>query len=271
MNKTVIITGCSSGIDKATALYFGERGYNVIATMRTPERENGLEGVKHIDIQKMDVTDRDSIKAVVGYAIEKFGTVDVLVNNAGIGVFGAFEAADEDLIRKQFDTNVFGVMNTIKEILPHFRSRKKGKIINISSGVGKVPLPMQSLYGSTKFALEGFSESLHYELSSLGISVKIVLPGNIKTDFFKSLYVTDITGFPDYKAYQQKVLTNIEKLNEKTGASPEFVASIIYKAATDNKNKLRYLAGKDISLFAKVRKILPDSLFMKVIKNKLEK
>lgn len=271
MKKTVFITGSSAGIGKATTLLFAKKDWNVIATMRSPEKGKDFESIPNIYVQKLDVRDPISIEEAVGAGIEKFGQIDVLINNAGIGVFGAFEAANSSLIKKQFDTNVFGVMGTIKQILPHFRQRRKGTIVNISSGVGKVPLPMQSLYGATKFAIEGFSESLSYELASLNILVKIVLPGNIKTDFFKSLSVTDISNYPDYKNYQDKVLGNIEELNKSTGASPEFVAEIIHKAATDNSKRIRYLAGKDISLFSKVRKLLPDGLFMKIVRGKLEK
>ncbi|MGL4631906.1 MAG: SDR family oxidoreductase [Leadbetterella sp.] len=269
--KTAIITGCSAGIGKETAIYFSKKGWNVIATMRNPSAETELQRFSNIDIVKLDVTSLDSIKDAIEYAINKYNTIDLLVNNAGLGVFGAFEAASDEEILKQFNTNVFGVMNTIKVILPHFRRRKEGMIINISSGVGKIPMPMQSLYGSTKFALEGFSEALSYELADLGIKVKLVLPGNIKTDFFKALTVTDISQFQDYKIYQEKVLNNIETMNSQTGATPEYVASIIYEAASDGKNQLRYVAGKDIALFSKVRKLLPDSWFMKIVKSKLEK
>lgn len=268
--KTILITGASAGIGKATVRLFAQRDWNVIATMRSTEKGKDLESIPNVLVQQLDVTDSASIRQAIDNSIEKFGQIDVLVNNAGIGVFGAFEAADDQLIKKQFDTNVFGVMKLIKSILPHFREKKQGTIINISSGVGKVPLPMQSLYGSTKFAIEGFSESVSYELASLGIMVKLVLPGNIQTDFFKSLTVTDISNYKDYQAYQTKVLDKIEKLNQDTGATPEYVAEVIYKAATDGKRKMRYMAGKDISLFAKVRKLLPDGLFMKIVRSRLE-
>jgi NAD(P)-dependent dehydrogenase (short-subunit alcohol dehydrogenase family) len=270
MKKTVFITGSSAGIGKAATQLFAKRGWNVVATMRNPEKVKDFDSTENILIQKMDVTDSLSISEALGSGIKKFGHIDVLVNNAGIGVFGAFEAADHELIKKQFDTNVFGLMETIKQVLPHFRKKRKGTIVNISSGVGKVPLPMQSLYGATKFAVEGFSESLSYELADQNILVKIVLPGNIKTDFFSSLIVTDISKYTDYKDYQDKVLSNIEKLNQNTGASPDFVAEIIYKASTSSSRRLRYMAGKDISLFSKVRKLLPDSIFMKIVRNKLE-
>ena len=271
MRKTILITVCSSGIGKSTALYFAKRGWDVVATMRNPDKVRGLGSFSKITLKQMDVTDTKSIERTIQESIQYFGQIDAIVNNAGIGIFGAFEAAKPEQLKNQFDTNVFGMMETIRQILPHFRERKQGRIINISSGVGKVPLPMQTLYAASKFAVEGFSESLYYELASLGIKVKLVIPGNIKTDFFKSLTVTDISNFPDYHAYQKKVVNNIEKLNKTTGASPDHVATVIYKAVTDTRPTLRYMAGMDISLFSKVRKILPDNLFMSIVRKTLEK
>jgi short-subunit dehydrogenase len=271
MDKTIIITGSSTGIGKSTAKYFAQNGWNVLATMRSPDKERELHEFPNISIHTMDVTSPDNIRQTIEHGIEHFGKIDVLVNNAGIGVFGAFEAASSNEISKQFDVNLFGMMNMVSAILPHYRKNGQGTIINISSGVGRIPMPMQTLYSSTKFAIEGFSESISYELASLGISVKIVLPGNVRTNFFKSLTITDTSHFPEYSAYQKKVIRNIQKLNEQSETIPDDVAAVIYKAATDGKNKLRYTAGKDIALFSKVRKVLPDRLFMKIVKRQLEK
>ena len=271
MTKTILITGCSAGIGKASARYFARKGWNVIATMRTPKKAKDLEEEDKIDIRQMDVTDKQSIHETINQAVDQYQKIDVLVNNAGYGVFGAFEAATDEKIKKQYDTNVFGVMNTIKAILPHFRAKKDGMVINISSGVGKVPLPMQSLYASTKFALEGFSEALSYEMKHLGITAKLVLPGNIQTEFFQALSRTDVSDYPDYAEYQDKILYKHDQLNAESKATPEDVAKVIYKAATDRKSKLRYLVGKDIKSFAPIRKLLPDRLFMKMVRNRFEK
>lgn len=268
--KTILITGSSVGIGKATAIYFAQRNFNVIATMRSPDKAEDLALVPNIYIQKMDVTDLDSIQAAIDFGVEKFGKIDILVNNAGIGVLGAFETTTDDLIKKQFDTNVFGVMHTIKKILPHFRNNGTGMIINISSGVGMIPIPVQSVYDATKFTIEGFSESLFYELENLGIKVKIVLPGATKSDFFKSVIVTDTTRYPEYQNYQKKVIDNVVKSNN-SGSDPASVAAVIYKAATDGRNKLRYIAGKDVSLFSKIRWILPAGIFMKMVKSSFNK
>lgn len=268
--KTILITGSSTGIGKAAAIYFAQRNFNVIATMRNPEKAKDFVGITNIYTQEMDVTDPNSIQSVIIYGIEKFGKIDILINNAGIGVLGAFETTDEDMIRKQFETNVFGLMNAVKKILPHFRKNKSGMIINISSGVGIIPIPVQSVYDATKFAVEGFSESLYYELEKLGIQVKIVLPGATKSDFFKSVIVTDTRNYPEYQNYQKKVIDNVVKSNQ-SGSDPESVASVIYKAATDGKNKLRYIAGKDVSLFSKIRWILPSNIFMKMVNRSFDK
>ncbi len=271
MAKTTLITGCSAGIGKSGARFFEEKGWNVIATMRSPEKGQDLEKYENIDVQKLDVTDPSGIQETVNHAIEQYQKIDVLVNNAGYGVFGAFEAASDEMVKKQYDTNVFGVMNVIKALLPHFRANKDGMIINISSGVGKVPLPLQSLYASTKFALEGYTEALSYEMKPLGIATKLVLPGNIKTAFFQTLTRTDISDYPDYKDYQDKILDKHDRFNAESNTTPEDVAKVIYKAATDGKSKLRYLVGKDIRFFAPVRKLLPDGLFMKLVRDRFEK
>jgi short-subunit dehydrogenase len=271
MKQTILVTGCSSGVGKATALNFAKHGYNVIATMRNPDNGDALRSVPGIYVQQMDVTDILSIENALNAGIKQFGGIDILVNNAGIGVLGAFEAAEPALIQQQFDTNVFGVMRTIKAILPHFRSKNRGMIINISSGVGIIPIPMQSLYDSTKFALEGFSESLYYELASLGIAVKLILPGAIKSNFFKSMITTGLGNYPAYESYQAKVLENVKKSNSKSGTEPSLIAEVIYRAATDQSSKLRYMAGIDIKLFSKVRMILPESMFMNIIKRTFEK
>ena len=210
------------------------------------------------------------MRAVVDETVNAFGKIDILINNAGIGVLGVFEATNDDLIRKQFETNVFGVMNTIKEILPHFRNNRSGMIINISSGVGIIPIPAQSVYDATKFAIEGFSESLFYELETLGIKVKIVLPGATKSDFFQSVVVADVASYPDYQNYQKKVIDTVVKSNY-SGADTTSVAAVIYKAALNGRNKLRYIGGKDVSLFSKVKWILPANIFMKIVKRNFNK
>ncbi|MCL2318378.1 MAG: SDR family oxidoreductase, partial [Methanomassiliicoccaceae archaeon] len=182
--KTVMITGSSSGIGKETARIFQKKGWNVIATMRDPNAEEELHTLENVKVVKCDVTDLDSISSAVKEGIAAFGKIDVLVNNAGYYAIGPFEAATHEQIEKQFDTNLLGVINMTKEVLPYLREQRSGTIVNVSSIAGMVTFPLHSLYNSTKWGVEGFSEALRYELRPFNIRVKIIEPGVIKTDFY---------------------------------------------------------------------------------------
>ena len=183
MAKTILITGASSGIGKATATHFQARGWNVVATMRTPEDGAGFSSFDNVRVAALDVTDAASIDAAVEFAIDQFGSIDALINNAGYGAYGPLEAFDMDRIRRQFDTNVIGLLAVTKAVLPHMRAANSGTIVNISSIGGQMTFPLGTLYHGTKFAVEGLSEALHYELEAVGVKVKIVEPGMIATDF----------------------------------------------------------------------------------------
>ncbi|TAE75687.1 MAG: SDR family oxidoreductase [Bacteroidetes bacterium] len=266
--KTILITGASSGIGKATAIYFQQKGWNVIATMRTPQNETELTAFQNIKLVQLDVTDDKSIENATSESIKLFGGVDVVVNNAGYGAVGAFEAATQAQIKRQFDTNLFGLMNVTKAFLPHFRSKKAGLFINISSIGGAVTFPTFSLYHSTKWAVEGFSESLGFELAELGIGVKIVQPGGVKTDFAgRSL---DWLVNPDIKDYDatlekiQKVFSNPERANNYS--TSEMIAEVIFEAATDGKKQMRYLAGADAVQLYQTRRALSNDEFIEMIK-----
>lgn len=184
MAKTVFITGSSSGIGRATAEIFSSRGWNVAATMRNPEKEEALGELPNVKLFPLDVLDNESVKNTIKEIVQVFGKIDVLVNNAGYAAIGPFEAAEEDQILRQFGTNVFGMMRVTKGILPHFRNHGGGMIINISSVAGRTSFPLFSLYNSTKWAVEGFTEALRYELRQFNIRVKLIEPGAIKTDFY---------------------------------------------------------------------------------------
>lgn len=184
MKKTILITGTSSGFGKATAHLFAHKGWNVIATMRRPEEERELEQLPDVLVTRLDVQDRASIAAAIASGIGRFGRIDAVVNNAGFGLFGLFETTLPEKVVEQFDVNVFGVMHVIRAILPHFRQNKGGMILNIGSGAGVFTLPMISLYCASKFALEGFTEALSYELASQNIIVKMIEPGGVLSTNF---------------------------------------------------------------------------------------
>src|SRR5438128_7716934 len=184
MNQVVLITGASSGIGNETAKLFQSKNWKVAATMRTPEKAEDLKRIVDIECIRLDVTDVDSVKAAIAETLEKFGRIDAVVNNAGLAVVGPFEAATPEQIDQQFQTNVFGVMNVCREILPYFREQKRGIIVNVASMGGRLTFPLYSLYHASKWALEGFSEALQFEIKEFGIKVKIIEPGPIKTDFY---------------------------------------------------------------------------------------
>lgn len=264
MNKTVVITGSSSGIGKATVEYFQAKGWQVAATMRTPEKTD-FSASDRLAKFRLDVTDSESIQNAIKETIAKFGAIDAVVNNAGYGLVGAFEASDQEQIERQFQTNVFGVMNVCREILPYFREKKAGVIVNVASMGGRITFPLYSLYHATKWAVEGFSESLQYEVAEFGIKIKIVEPGPIKTDFYdRSMDLTRKDGLTAYDDFINRAMPNMQKAGENA-PGPEIVAKVIYKAATDGSNTMRYAANSAGILT--MRKLLPDGLFFGVVKN----
>ena len=257
MPKTVILTGCSSGLGKASALYFARKGWNVIATMRELEAAMDFAGLDNVLVTRLDVQDTVSISTALATGLSRFGSIDVLVNNAGFGLFGVFESTPVEKIREQFGVNVFGVMDMTRAILPHFRERKEGLILNVSSGAGIFTLPMLSLYCSSKFALEGFSESLSYELASQNIGVKIVEPGGVvSTDFGKRSGREAAQNHPppSYASFVARTNDLFQNLRSTRRATEQDVADVIYAAATDDSNRLRYVATEDIKPLVRYRR-----------------
>jgi short-subunit dehydrogenase len=267
MSKTVLITGASSGIGQAAAQLFAQRGWNVVATVRSPDQATDLKRLERVTVLRLDVTDTATIQQAVAEAIAKFGQIDTLVNNAGYALVGPFEASTSAQIQQQFATNVFGLMEVTRALLPQFRQQGNGTIINVASVGGRVTFPLYSLYHSTKWAVEGFSESLQYELAPLGIRVKIIEPGPIKTDFYDRSM--DVMTQPGLTAYDAVVNTAMPKMNRagETGASAAMVAEVIYQAATDNSQRLR--CGVNSALLLTLRKLLPDRLFFQVVRRAL--
>jgi NAD(P)-dependent dehydrogenase (short-subunit alcohol dehydrogenase family) len=266
--STVLITGASSGIGKATALLFQKRGWNVVATMRSLEKSSDLQGLDRLICVRLDVTQPATIETAIAQAFEQFGAVDVVVNNAGYGLMGPFESCSLDKIRSQFETNVFGLMAVSQAVLPHFRTQRSGTLINISSIGGRLTVPLYSLYHSTKWAIEGFSESLQYELASFNIRVKVVEPGPIKTDFYDRSADRDLNVDPDYQAFYDRVMPKMDNAGA-SGSPPEAVAEVIFRAATDSSDRLRYAAGKSTGFLLALRKLLPESWFYSIVRQVL--
>ena len=260
--KTIVITGASSGIGKATAKHFAEKGWTVAATMRKPENETELTEIENINLYQLDVTNQTSIDSAAAQIFSDYKTVDVVLNNAGYGLAGPFEAATPEQIRRQFDTNVFGLMEVTRAFLPHFRASGAGMFLNVSSIGGRVTFPFVSLYHSTKWAVEGFTESLAYELGELGIRVKLIEPGGVATDFGgRSLDMAMPNDLPDYMPAVQKFMAAREN-SGLVASTAEYIAEKIYEATTDGKNQLRYLLGDDAVQTYAMREQVGDDAFV---------
>jgi NAD(P)-dependent dehydrogenase (short-subunit alcohol dehydrogenase family) len=267
MNKTILITGCSSGIGRMTAKYFQEKGWNVIATMRSkPEEDTELNALDNVLVTELDVTKEDTIQASVAAGIEKFGKIDVVLNNAGYGSYGLLEATPEHKIRMQYDVNVIGTLMVTKAVLPHFRANGEGTIVNISSMGGKITFPMGTLYHGSKFAVEGMSEALSFELASIGVKVKLVEPGIINTNFATTSFDMNIDpSLTEYKPFLDKVMAGMEGAATQ-GSEPILVAETIYRAVTDGTDQLRYIAGQDAEQIIAARKQMEDPEYLAMIK-----
>lgn len=274
MKKSVLITGASSGIGRATAFYFHQKGWQVIATMRSPERETELNQLDGVLCVALDVTKPASIASAISAGVEKFGRLDAVINNAGYGLSGVFEAITPEQIRRQFDTNVFGLMDVCRAVLPQLRKQRAGVLINVASMGGRLTFPLYSIYHASKWAVEGFTESLHYELAPLGIRVKIIEPGAIKTDFGSRSADFAGTGdrpeLGDYTNWVQNVLANTSKAADQ-GATAEVVAAAIFKAATDGATRLRYTVGLDANGLLWVRRFFGEGAFFGIVRSLLTK
>ena len=238
--NTVLITGCSSGYGLETARHFHSNGWNVIATMRNP-REGVLPRSERLRVVALDVTSADSIAA----ALEASGPVDVLVNNAGIGVVGAFEATPMATTREVFETNTFGVMAMTQAVLPQFRARRSGVVVNVTSSVTLTPMPLAAVYTASKVAIEGFTASLALELEFFNVRVKLVEPGYCPATRFTSNGGARMEGLiPEaYAAFAQPIFAAFAQPAAVTTASD--VAEVVYRAATDGSGRLRFPAGAD--------------------------
>ena len=254
MARTVFITGCSSGIGQAAASLFAERGWNVAATVRD-RNSSSVSASGRLSLY-LELKDENSIATAVSGALAQFGNIDVLVNNAGYGLFGPLEAISCEQFVQQLQINVVGAATVIQKVLPGMRQQKSGVIINISSVAGRIAVPFQSAYHASKFALEGMSEALRYELKSHGIRVKLIEPARCKTSF-----VSRSLQWAKHSAYEPQLANVINRICEedRMADSCKSVAETIFKAATDGSDRLRYPVGG--SLFRLSHAVLPDTLW----------
>ncbi len=264
MTKRIFITGASSGLGKAATKLFSKNGWNVLATMRKPENETELNKLENVTLLPLDVTNIDQIKSTVEKAVS-MGNIDVVFNNAGYGLAGPFEGASDEQLVQQLNTNLLGVMRVTKAFIPHFREKKNGLFINTTSIGGLIALPFNSVYHATKWGLEGWSESLAFELNPHGIDVKTISPGGIATDFAGRSLV--LTSHEAYNKQMESVLTVfMDPERQKDYSTAEQIAEVVYEAATDGKQKLRYLAGEDAKAMYAQRNEVGDEAFRAGIK-----
>jgi NAD(P)-dependent dehydrogenase (short-subunit alcohol dehydrogenase family) len=243
MTQTIFITGASTGLGRATALLFADKGWKVIATMRSPEKESELGTISGITLMPLDVTKPAQIKDTAAKALA-LGPVDVVFNNAGYGLVGAFEAATDDQLVDEITTNLLGVMRVTQAFLPAMRERKSGMIITTTSIGGLVTFPFNSVYHATKWALEGWSESLAFELEPFGVKVKTIAPGGIATDFASRSLV--FTPHPAYMEAIGKTMAAFRNPDRgPSGSTAEQIADAVWDAAHDPSDRITYVAGAD--------------------------
>ncbi len=273
MDKVALVTGSSSGIGLETSLALAKDGYRTFASMRNTGKATELqEAAKKenlsIDVIKLDVDKEDSIISAVKKVMSEAGRIDVLVNNAGYGQFGCTEDVPIEDFRKQFETNFFSIVRIIQEVAPIMRKQGSGVIVNISSVVGRMGLPGSPAYISTKFALEGFSECLRYELGQFGVKTTIIEPGVVKTNFFKSMHIPESKTDPKYKELTDKILSGLKMMVEM-GTAPSQVANVVIKAIHDKEILPRYTAGTDAAMFMEAKKMKTDIEFEKYMGKEL--
>lgn len=253
--KTIFITGASTGLGKATAKLFASKGWKVIATMRKPENEKELNLIDHITLLPLDVTDPEQIAATTKEAMAS-GPIDVVFNNAGYGLMGPLESTTDDQLVRQINTNILGVIRVTQAFIPYFREQQHGLFISTTSIGGLITFPFSSVYHATKWALEGWSESMAFELKKIGVGIKTVSPGGIKTDFLNRS--AEMSTHPAYEKWLKQMYSIID---EDHFSSAEQIAEVVYEAATDGQEKLRYVAGDDAKALYEQRLALGDEAF----------
>jgi len=267
MAKTVFITGASSGLGKLTAQHFAAQGWNVAATMRTPEKETVLTGYNNIKIFKLDVTNTEEVKAATVQAIAAFGKIDVVINNAGMGAYGALEMATEEAIDRQFAVNVRGPINVIRAFTPHFRAQGGGLFINISSFMGvTTAAPLGSLYNMSKWALEGLTEGLYYELKPLNIELRLVEQGGSSgNNFVDSIVWSEQSTVPAYNEMTNNLKTLMATTSSAHRSDPQEIVDVIYNLATRQSNQFRTLVGNMGKSLMQLRNSVPIEEYLTTI------
>lgn len=264
MAKTILITGTSSGIGNASARVFAANGWNVIATARSPDAIGEIDGA-NVARLRLDVTDPASIAEAIEAGIGRFGGIDVVLNNAGYGLYGVFEGLSDDDIRRMFETNLFGVMNVVRAILPHFRAKRAGTIVNISSGGGVFALPAMALYCSSKFAVEGYSEGIYHELGALGIGVKLIEPGGVASTPFDATALARMESASppaEYGPFLEGLARNMVAMRDAVQSTAADVAQAVYAATTDGTTRLRYVVTDDIKELIRLRREVSEDAYM---------
>jgi NAD(P)-dependent dehydrogenase (short-subunit alcohol dehydrogenase family) len=267
MSKTIFITGTSSGLGKRTALHFAKLGWSVAATLRTPEKETELTQHKNIKLFKLDVTNLNQVHQSIAQAIDHFGKIDVVVNNAGMGSYGPLEFAKEETIDWQFQVNVRGPINIIRGFLPHFRENGGGMFINISSFMGvTTAVPLGSLYNMSKFALEGLVEGLYYELKPLNIDLRLIEQGgSTGTNFRESVIWNKNDEVKDYDHHIQKLTALFDNPNPEMLDDPQIIVDAIHDLATGNNTQFRTLVGATAQNLLQLRRSVPIEEYLKTM------
>ena len=274
MEKVAVVTGTSTGIGFETALALAREGYYTYATMRDTTKsdkikELGKKDNLKIDVLELDVDDENSVKTAIQKILDQKQRIDVLVNNAGWGLWGCVEDVSIDEFKAQFDTNFFSIIRLIQEVGPTMRKQGSGTIVNISSVVGRIGFPASPAYISSKFALEGLSESLRFELAPFGVNVVIIEPGVIKTNFMKNMRMAEKSESNTvYRDITVKVVSGVKMMAEM-GTHPKEVADTIVKAVKDEKPLPRYIVGNDASMFLEAKKSKTDIEFENYLKKEL--
>ena len=273
MQKVALVTGSSSGIGFESCIALAKDGYHTFASMRNIKKAGEIKAIAKkenlpIDVIQLDVDNEESIVSAIKQIVSDGGRLDVLVNNAGYGQFGCTEDVSVDDFRKQFETNFFSIIRIIQEVSPIMRNQNSGIIVNISSVIGRMGLPGFPAYISTKYALEGLSECLRYELGQFGIKVTLIEPGAIKTNFFDSMKIQESKADPKYKKLTDHILSGLKMMSE-LGTAPSQVAEVIIKAIHADEILPRYIAGTDAAMFMEAKKAKTDLEFEKYMSKEL--